>query len=340
MDISIGLVGAGRMGAVYARQLANGIGGAKLLAVADINEPQAATAAAQAGKIASYPDHRALLARQDLDAVIIATPTNTHAEIIRDAAEAGKHIFCEKPLALTLEDCDAAITATQKAKVKLQVGFMRRFDRAYAAAKQKIEEGLIGVPVMFKATSRDPNRSTLEYARRANSGGMFIDLAIHDFDIARWLMASEVVRVHSEGGCLVFPELNEVGDIDNAVINLQFASGAIGNVDASRNAVYGYDIRAEVIGSEGSLMIGSLQQTRLLVLTPAGVTHDTIPFFMERFGEAYRAEIRDFVSCIVEDRAPAVTGRDGRAATAMGIAATRSFDEQRAVKLSEIEPPR
>ena len=163
-----------------------------------------------------------------------------------------------------------------------------------------------------------------------------MDMGVHDFDLARWLMGSEVTRVQSEGACLVYPELKEVGDIDNAMINLKFENNALGNIDISRNAVYGYDIRTEVLGSEGGLLIGKLQQTATLVMTRQGVTHDTVPYFMERFGEAYAAEIRAFVSCILEDRAPLVTGQDARKATAIGIAATRSLDEDRPVMLSEV----
>jgi len=237
---------------------------------------------------------------------------------------------------MTLELCDQAIAAVEKVGVKLQLGFMRHFDPAYLMAKQRIDAGEIGIPVMFRSTSRDPRRTSLEFARRENSGGLILDMGVHDFDLARWLMGSEVVRVQSEGGCLVYPELKEVGDIDNAIINLKFANAAIGNIDVSRNAVYGYDIRTEVLGSEGGLLIGKLKQTAMLVMTRQGVTHDTVPYFMERFGEAYAAEIRDFVACILEDRTPRVTGHDARKATAIGIAATRSVDEDRPVEVSEL----
>jgi predicted dehydrogenase len=189
---------------------------------------------------------------------------------------------------------------------------------------------------MFRSTGRDPRRTSLEFARRENSGGMILDMGVHDFDLARWLMGSEVERVQSEGACLVYPELKEVGDIDNAMINLKYANGAIGNIDLSRNAVYGYDIRTEVLGSEGGLLIGKLQQTATLVMTRQGVTHDTVPYFMERFGDAYAAEIRAFVTCVLEDRTPLVTGQDARKATAIGIAATRSLDENRPVMISEL----
>ena len=215
---------------------------------------------------------------------------------------------------------------------------MRRFDPAYRAAYEKITAGEIGQPVMFKSTSRDPKRTSLEFARRENSGGLIVDMGVHDFDLARWLMDSEVERVSSEGACLAFPELSEVGDIDNAVVNLRFVNGAVGNIDMSRNAVYGYDIRTEVLGTQGSLWIGYLQQTATLVLNRQGVTHDTVPYFMERFGTAYAEEIRVFCRHIVENTEPEVTGEDARAATVIGIAATLSLDEGRPVTTAEVNP--
>jgi len=333
MSIRIGLIGAGRMGKVFAHTLAFTVSEVELLAVADVNPQASQEAAARYGIKHAYTNYHELLQRDDIDAVVIVTPTATHAEVIQAAAAAGKQVFSEKPLAQTLEACDQAIAAVKIAGVKLQIGFMRRFDPADVMAKQRIDAGEIGTPVMFRSTGRDPKRTSLEFARRENSGGLIMDMGVHDFDLARWLMGSEVVRVHSEGGCLVYPELKEVGDIDNAMINLKFANGALGNIDVSRNAVYGYDIRTEVLGSEGGLLIGKLQQTATLVMTRQGVTHDTVPYFMERFGEAYAAEIRDFVACILEDRPPRVGGQDARQATAIGIAATRSLDEGRPVEV-------
>lgn len=335
MSIRIGLIGAGRMGKVFAHTLAFSVAEADLVAVADIDPKTCTEVAAQFGARRHYTDYHELLRSDDIDAVVVVTPTATHVEVIKAAAAAGKHIFSEKPLAQTLPQCDEAIEAVQAAGVKFQLGFMRRFDPAYVMAKQKIESGIIGKPVMFRSTGRDPRRTSLEFARRENSGGMIMDMGVHDFDLARWLMGSEVVRVHSEGGCLVYPELQEVGDIDNAMTSLKFENGAIGNIDLSRNAVYGYDIRTEVLGSEGGLLIGKLQQTSTLVMTRAGVTHDTIPYFMERFGEAYANEIRDFIACLLEDRQPSVTALDGRKATAIGVAATMSLDLGRPVRISE-----
>ena len=336
MSIRIGLIGAGRMGKVFAHTLAFTVSEVDLVAVADIDSKTCQEVADRYRIKDHYTDYQELLKRADIDAVVIVTPTATHAEVIQAAAAARKHIFSEKPLAQTLQMCDKAIAAVAAAGVKLQVGFMRRFDAAYTLAKKKIDEGAIGTPVMFRSTSRDPRRTSLEFARRENSGGMIMDMGVHDFDLARWLMGSEVVRVSTECGCLVYPELKEVGDIDNAMINLKFASEAVGNIDVSRNAVYGYDIRTEVLGSEGGLLIGKLQQTSTLVMTRQGVSHDTVPYFMERFGEAYAAEIRDFVACILEDRQPSVTGQDARRATAIGIAATISQDEGRPVVVDNI----
>ncbi len=337
MGIRFGLIGAGRMGRVFANTLAYSVAEADLVAVAD---PEAATldeVSARYGVPTRYTDYHELLAQKDIEAVVVASPTGTHAEVITAAAQAGKQIFSEKPLSQDLKACDLALAAVKKAGVKLQMGFMRRYDAPYAAAKQKILEGVIGQPVMFKATSRDPKRTSLEFARREHSGGMIMDMGVHDFDLARWLMSSEVTRVFSEGACLAFPELKDVGDIDNAVINLRFATDAIGNIDMSRNAVYGYDIRTEVLGTDGSLWIGYLQQTPTLVLTRGGVIHDTVPYFMERFGAAYAEEVRVFTRHIVNGTDPEVTGEDARAATAIGIAATLSLDEERPVLVSEVE---
>jgi len=324
------------MGSALAYHLAYSAEQADFAAVSDQN-PQVAQALAERFGVAEVcPDYHDLLAQDDIDAVVIVTPTNAHVEVVKAAAAAGKHIFVEKPLALTLQDCDAAIEAVRQAGVKMQVGFMRRFDPAYTAAKEKIDQGVIGQSVMFRSNSRDPWRTSVEYARRESSGGLIADMGIHDFDLARWLMGSEVSRVYSEGGCLVFLELAEVGDIDNAVISLQFENSAVGTVDVSRNAIYGYDIRTEIIGSEGSLMIGGLQHTPLLVMHKNAITHDAIPGFMQRFETAYAAEIRAFVEMIASGGEPAVTGEDARAATAISIAATRSLDEGRPVMLEEI----
>lgn len=334
--IRFGLIGAGRIGQVYGRIFAGGATGAELVIIADPREVAAQETAASFGIRAWTNDYREVLDRPDVDAVVIATPTNTHVEVVKAAAAAGKQIFCEKPLALTVAGCDEAIAATEYAGVKLMVGFMRRFDLAYRSAKQKIVEGGIGVPVMYKGLGRDPRRTTLEFARRESSGGLLMDMGIHDYDLARWLMGDQIVRVHVEGGCLVYPELAEVGDIDNAVVNLRFAGGAVGNVDLSRNAVYGHDIRTEVLGSTGGVRVGRGTQTDALWMGPEGVAHDLMLHPGHRFSAAFTAEIGEFVRCIREGTPPPVTGADARAATAVGEAAVRSLDERRPVEISEV----
>lgn len=336
MTIRIGLIGAGRMGKVFANTLAYTVAEVGLVAVAEPNVEILDEVKNRFGIAKGYLHYHDLLNDKTVDAVVISTPTNTHAQIIADAAKAGKNIFSEKPLSQSLKECDETIEIIKKTKVKLQLGFMRRFDPPYAMAKKNIIEGAIGKPVMFKSISRDPHRTSLEFARRENSGGLIVDMGVHDFDLARWLMDSDVKRVQSEGACIAFPELSEVGDIDNVVVNLRFQNDTIGNIDMSRNAVYGYDIRTEVLGTEGSLWIGYLQQTPMLVLKKGGVSHDTVPHFMDRFEIAYAEEIRAFVRCIVDDTQPIVTGEDARAATAIGIAATTSLDEERPVNISEL----
>jgi len=336
MTVRVGLIGGGRMGSVLARYLANGVPEAKLVAIADQKLERAEALAAQLSAEAAYSNPAEIIDRRDIEAVLLVTPSETHPDLVELAANAGKHIFVEKPLALTLEGCDLAIAAAAAAGVKLQVGFMRRFDIAHRTARQKIEEGAIGRPVLFKSISRDRERTSLEFARRESSGGLIMDMGAHDFDTARWLMGSEVVRVHSEGAALAYPELEQVGDIDNAVVNLQFADGAVGNVDLSRNAVYGSDFRTEVLGSKGAVVIGGLGQAELTVLSAGSRAQG---YDGGRFEAAYIEELQHFVNCVARDEPPLVTGAEARQATAIAVAATRSLDEGRAVLLSEIDQP-
>jgi inositol 2-dehydrogenase len=306
-----------------------------LVAVSDVVADHAEAFAAEIGAKSWSPDYRDILQNQEVEAVFIISPTGTHAEIIIAGAAAGKALFCEKPIALTLEETDDIIRALDKHGTMLQVGFMRRFDAGYMAAKERIDSGAIGRPTTFKAVGRDPFCPDLNYAKRENSGGLILDMAIHDFDLARWLMGSEVKRVYAEGGVLAFPQLENVGDIDNAVINLLFENGTIGNVEVSRNALYGYDIRTEVLGTEGGLNIGRYQETPLVVMTKQGVTHDMVPYLHERFGAAYLNQTRDFVSRIINQQDPAVGAFDARATLVTGLAATLSYDEARPVELAE-----
>jgi scyllo-inositol 2-dehydrogenase (NAD+) len=332
--VSTGIVGLGRMGQIYAGHLA-GHRQVRVAAVSDIVEGRAAQLAEEFGVGSWAADYREILADKSIEAVFVTSSTSTHREVVTAAAEAGKAIFCEKPIALTLEDADDMIAAIERQGVMFQAGFMRRFDPGYAAARRKIEAGAIGEPVTFKSIGRDPFCPDLEYAKPGVSGGLILDMAIHDFDLARWLMADEVRRVQTEGGTLAFPQLNTVGDIDNAVVNMRFEGGALGNVEVSRNALYGYDIRTEILGTKGGLNIGYYQHTPLLVMTAQGIQHDMVPYIVERFGDAYQAQTYDFVERVLHDSEPAVDAHDARAALLIGLAARRSYHEDRVVALDE-----
>lgn len=330
--LGVGVIGLGRMGRVYAGFVAAQLQSAALVAVSDPQE----NVLAQYSGVEIYQDYRALLANANVQAVIVTTPTHTHREVVTAAAEAGKAIFCEKPTALTLSETDVMLDAVQKAGVPFQVGFMRRFDRAYVEAKRQIDAGVIGQPVTVRSVSRDPFRTSLEYANPAVSGGLIVDMGIHDFDVVRWLMDDDVARVYTETAALVYPELTTVGDVDNAQIALRFEKGGIGNIEVSRTARYGYDIRAEVIGTDGTLQVGYLQETAVLTMTSAGVRHDVVPHFPQRFGPAYTAQIASFAECVQEGKPPLVTAADARAALQSAIAATRSQHEGVPVNVGDV----
>lgn len=332
--VPVGIIGLGRMGQVYSRHLA-AMPEVQIEMVSDVVASHAEAFAAEIGAKSWSPNYHDVLQNKGIEAVFIISPTGTHAEIILAAADSGKALFCEKPIALTLEETDAIIAALDKHGAMLQVGFMRRFDAGYMAAKEKIDAGEIGKPTTFKAIGRDPFCPDLNYAKRENSGGLILDMAIHDFDLARWLMGSEVKRVYTEGGVLAFPQLESVGDIDNAVVNMLFENGTIGNVEVSRNAMYGYDIRTEILGTEAGLNIGRYQETPLITMTRQGVTHDMVPYLHERFGPAYLNQTRDFILRVINGQEPAVGARDARATLIIGLAATRSLDEARPVELAE-----
>lgn len=334
--LKIGVIGLGRMGQLYTRALATQLSGVHLYAVADVDEQARKRVAHEFSVSHAFVDAYELLELPELDAVVIATPTSTHHNLVIAAAGSGKAIFCEKPLALTLAENRRVLEAVARAQVPLQVGFMRRFDAAYQRAKALIADGRIGRPITFQSIGRDPFCPRREYADPALSGGLIVDMAIHDFDLARWLMDSEVERASAEGALLVCEELAQVGDIDNAVITLRFVNGALGTVEVSRNAFYGYDIRTEVLGSEGAVTIGAHQHTPVILLTRSGAQHDVVPYLMERFGDAYRAQMQHFVNCLRDGQQPSVNGADALAALEIGIAATRAYQTGHPVILSEL----
>lgn len=335
--LHIGVIGLGRMGQVYAQHVAGQLHEAKLVAVADPREDALQSFSETIGDAALYRTYQDLLAHPALHAVIVTTPTSTHREVVVAAAQAGKHIFCEKPTALTLEATDEMLAAVANAGVILQVGFMRRFDGAYRKAYEQIMAGIIGEPTLIKCVGRDAGRTSLEFANPAVSGGLIVDMGIHDFDIARWLMGDEVARVYAEASSLVYPELAQVGDVDSALVNLRFQRGGLGNVEVSRTGVYGYDIQCEVVGSKGAMRIGYLQHTPVTILTREGAQHDIVPHFPQRFGAAYTRQIEHFVDCVRTGREPLVTAADARAALQISLAATRSQHEGRVVRVDDVQ---
>jgi inositol 2-dehydrogenase len=334
--LAIGLIGAGRLGRVYARDLASRIPETRLVAIADPVEGVAKEVAAEFDVPRHYADPLALIDDPAVDAIVIVSPTHTHREIVIAAASRKKPTFCEKPPALSLDEVAEMQDAVSNSAMFLQMGFMRRFDAGYASAKKQIEEGRIGTPLVFKSTSRDPFRPSLEYANPKSSGGMLLDMGIHDFDLARWFMG-DVRTVSTIGATIAYPELATVGDIDNAVASLTFASGKLGVVDLSRSGIYGYDISTEILGLEGTLKIGYLRETPVMLLTKNSVAHDTVPYFMERFRDAYTTQLQNFAQNVQQERQAPITIEDGVEALRIGVAATRAHETGRSVVVSAIK---
>ncbi|HLS90025.1 MAG TPA: inositol 2-dehydrogenase [Limnochordia bacterium] len=327
--IQVGVIGLGRMGAVHARHLAGSVAGARLVAVADV-DPKRLALAEELG-VKGYVAFRDMIASPDVEAIVIAGPTDQREAMLEAAIESGKPIFCEKPLAQTLDAVSRIKAAVETRGAFLQLGFMRRFDPGYAAARKKIEEGAIGEVVGVYSMTRDPHLPPYDYI--ASSGGIFADLAIHDFDIVRFLTGDEVASVYAIGGVYKYDRLHQYGDVDNAFCTLKFSRGAMGMVHGSRNAVYGYDVRAEVYGTEGSLRIGYDRETPLLVLDQRGASHDYVPFFFERFQNAYRLELEAFVDAVRRGAPPPVGVDDGEKALTIAVAAQRSLESGRPVQL-------
>jgi len=332
--VGIAVLGAGRIGVCHARNVARAVPGARLVGVADIDLAAAERAVDAAGTGRATTRYDELLAEPAVDAVIVATPTATHAALMADAARAGKHILCEKPIALTVEETRATIESVRHADVLVQIGFNRRFDPPFVRAREAIARGDIGQPWMVKLVGRDPRLAPLSYL--AASGGQFKDQAIHEFDAARWLIGREVEEVYAMGAVLVDPAVGELGDVDTALTTLRFAGGTLGQVDSCRRSVYGYDIRAEVLGSEGALMIGDGRRTAVTLLEPNRASHDHVDWFLERFATAYRDEVADFVDCVRTGRTPRAGVEDGLEALRIAVAAGRSQRERRPVRLEEV----
>ncbi|MBW7458551.1 inositol 2-dehydrogenase [Paenibacillus sepulcri] len=334
--IKIGVIGAGRIGKIHVDNLRR-IPEAEIVAVSDLfagEELQEWAGSRGIGIVTK--DSEEILSNPDIDAVFICSSTDTHVELIKRAAQEGKHIFCEKPVSMDISLTEEALEEVRKAGVQLQVGFNRRFDHNFKRVREHVQAGEIGSPHLIKITSRDPEPPPEAYIKV--SGGIFMDMMIHDFDMARFLSGSEVEEVFAQGSVLIDPVFSKYGDVDTAIVTLRFENGALGLIDSSRRAVYGYDQRAEVFGSKGAVSVTNDHPNTAVLTTENGLRSDKpLHFFLERYQGAYMDETEQFIDCLLNGKPVPVNGNDGRQAERIALAAKLSHQQQRVVKLSEIE---
>ena len=327
--IEVALFGAGRIGKIHAANLA-AQAGVRFKYVVDVNEEAASALAAQHG--GSSATVEAALADPAVKAVVIASSTDTHADLILRSAAAGKAIFCEKPVDLTIERARACAAAVKEARVLCMLGFQRRYDPTFNAVKTRLAAGEIGTPELLVVTSRDPGPPPVSYIKV--SGGIFKDMLIHDFDIFRWILNDEAVSVHATGSCLVDPAIGEAGDLDTAVVTIRTAQGRLCQINASRRAAYGYDQRFEVLGSKGMLQAGNHKPTEVTAYGPVNVSVDKPEdFFLERYRHAYAQEMAHFFDALSHGTPLRTTVHDGLKALELAEAATLSWREGRVVTL-------
>ena len=335
-DVRVGVLGVGRIGQMHSELIARRAEGASLVAVYDVFEEGAQSVAAEFGaRAAASPEE--LINADDVDAIAVCTPTDTHIDFLVAAAKAGKPVFMEKPLSLDLSEVERGIAAAQAGGISVQVGFNRRFDASHKAVRDTVASGQIGEVQMVRITSRDPAPPPVSYID--SSGGIFLDMTIHDFDMARYVTGSEVVEVYATGAVMVDPAIGEAGDLDTVVVVMTHENGAITTIDNSRQAVYGYDQRVEAFGSAGMVASDNPGVTTTSKRTATGSAGSTIPyFFLDRYIPSYLAEWTDFVAMVRDDAPSPVTLHDGRAPLVIGLAAWRSVHEGRPVKTKEITP--
>jgi myo-inositol 2-dehydrogenase / D-chiro-inositol 1-dehydrogenase len=336
--LRIGIIGAGRIGKVHAETLAFRIPDTIPAAIADINGDAAKGVAQRCRIPCVLQDGGDILSDPGIDAVLICSPTETHADLVIDAARAGKHIFCEKPIDHSLSRIDLALHEVKKSGVKFQVGFNRRFDSNFARVREAVTHGEIGTPHLMHIVSRDPAPPPISYIKV--SGGIFLDMTIHDFDMARFLAGDEVESVYATGAVRVDPEIGRAGDLDTTLVVLHFKNGMLGTIDNSRHAVYGYDQRVEILGSKGAIATENRYPNQAILSTGSAIQRDLpLNFFMDRYTESFENELRAFVDAVLHDKPVPVTGSDGRAAVVMGLAARKSFEQRRPVSLEEVAQP-
>ncbi len=332
--LGVAVLGVGEMGKRHAENLRRLVPEARLVAIADASADRARQVADELEVENWYGSLEAMLENEEIAAVVIATPDKFHAQAVITAVRAGKDVLCEKPLALNLADARAALDTAAQTGRRLQVGFMRRYDPAYAAAMKRIENGEIGVPVIFKSIGRDQFGPPLAAYQSNLNGMLFYASTVHDFDLARWMMQDEVSRVSAYATTAIRPEVAQFGDIVAGVVNLQYVHGAIGNIESYAQAVYGYDVRTEIVGSKGSILVGCVEQHPAVFLTDKGGERNLADHFLSRFADAYLAEVRDFVHNILHDRPLRVTGEDGLKSLAITVAAEESYLQSKSIEVA------
>ncbi|PFO02644.1 inositol 2-dehydrogenase [Bacillus sp. AFS076308] len=331
-SLTVGIIGAGRIGKLHVDNLRK-IPQIRIKSVSDVFIDHLESWAKEKQIEVLTSDYHELLNDPEIQAVFICSPTNTHATIIKEAALAGKDIFCEKPVSFSVEETEEALAVVEKAGVRLQIGFNRRYDPNFRRIQTLVKDGQIGQPHILRITSRDPEPPGVDYVKA--SGGLFMDMMIHDFDMARYVMGSEVVEVSAAGAVLVDPAIGEAGDIDTAIVTLKFANGALGVIDNSRQAVYGYDQRLEVFGEKGAAQADNNRPTTVEVSSAEAVTLDKpLYFFLERYNQAYIDEVVEFTRSILEKKEIACTGFDGLQAQKIAKAAKESLEKGIPVQLN------
>jgi predicted dehydrogenase len=325
--VGFGVVGVGAMGHVHAENLALKIPRAKLVAIADMLVEPARKLASSLGVETVYSEFGSLIDDKNVEAILIAVPPYLKKDMIVRAAKAGKHVFVEKPMTLSSKDAEEIVYETDRAGVKIQVGYQRRFDNAFRRVEDAINEGKIGRVLLMSSHTRDPpGLSPNYYLDFAKSGGIMADTCSHDFDVIRWLSKSEVRKVYADGEILVYhKELDPSGIPDHAVITLTLEGGAMAHVDSAAYAVYGYDVQAEILGTKGAAFVGIGDKNSAVILDESGHHGQYPSSYTERFGQAYHDEVEDFANCILENRPPRVSARDGKAAIEIGFAADESM---------------
>lgn len=334
--LKVGIIGAGRIGRVHITSISTRVKDAQIKTVADpfINEETAQWAESM-GVLHTTKDYKEVIEDPEIDAVLICSSTDTHSLISLEAVRAGKHVFCEKPIDHDIDKIREVAEALEGTGLKYQVGFNRRFDHNFEALQKAVASGKIGKPEIIKITSRDPEPPSIDYVKV--SGGMFLDMTIHDFDMVRFLAGCDAEEIYVQAANLVDPAIGEAGDVDTAVITLKMENGALAVIDNCRRAAYGYDQRAEVFGAEGMAAVENDSMSNAVISNAQGVTGEKpLFFFLERYMEAYAKEITSFIDAIVNDRETPLTVQDGLKPVLMGLAAQKSLKEHRPVKISEI----